>query len=217
MPEAISVSEVRRLAELLRARPQSLRALVAIAGPPGSGKSTLADALAAELNRVKPGTAAVLPMDGYHYDDIVLSERHLLTRKGSPETFDVGGLRHMLTRLRANDEAEVAVPVFDRALEIARAGARVMPQSVRTVIVEGNYLLLNRPPWAALNGLFTATVMLKVPENELRRRLMGRWRSHGLDEAASVAKVENNDLPNGRIVVAESRHPDFIFDGNTRP
>ncbi|MBL9061149.1 MAG: hypothetical protein JNL31_01195, partial [Tabrizicola sp.] len=45
-------------------------------------------------------------------------------------TFDVGGLYHTLQRMRARDEAEVAVPVFDRKIEIARAGARLIPREV---------------------------------------------------------------------------------------
>ncbi len=92
------------------------RRLVAIAGAPGSGKSTLTDNLVTHLNVTRPGVAAVLPMDGYHFDARVLVPRGLRSRKGAPETFDVVGLQHMLKRLRDDDEEEVAVPVFDRDL-----------------------------------------------------------------------------------------------------
>ena len=54
--------------------------------------------------------AALLPMDGYHFDDLHLVPAGLRPRKGAPETFDVGGLRHMLMRLRANEEDAVAAP-----------------------------------------------------------------------------------------------------------
>jgi pantothenate kinase len=84
-------------------------------------------------------------MDGYHFDDAVLNERGMRARKGAPETFDVGGLGHMLRRLKLNDEDEVAVPVFDRAIEISRAAARLISKTVSTIIVEGNYLLLDLP------------------------------------------------------------------------
>ena len=47
------------------------RYLVAIAGPPASGKSTRAEALA---DLFQPGTAAVVPMDGFHYDDGLLEK-----------------------------------------------------------------------------------------------------------------------------------------------
>ena len=84
------------------------RRLIAIVGAPGSGKSTVAEGLIAQVNAVHPGGAAILPMDGYHFDDAVLDARGLRARKGAPETFDVGGLRHMLSRLKLNDEDEIA-------------------------------------------------------------------------------------------------------------
>lgn len=190
------------------ALPRGRRALVAVAGAPGSGKSTLAEALVARLNGATPGRAAVLAMDGFHYDDAVLEARGWRARKGAPHTFDVGGLTQMLARLRAADEAEVAVPVFDRALEIARAGAAVIPQSVEVVVVEGNYLLLRDPPWGRLAGAFDIRVMLAVAEPVLAERLRARWAGYGLDPAAIAAKLEENDLPNGRTVRARSAEPD---------
>ena len=192
------------LARLLAARAGAGRSITAIAGAPGSGKSTLAERLMAGLDEVEPGTAAVLPMDGYHYDDGVLAARGLKARKGAPDTFDVGGLSHMLGRLKRNDEDEVAVPVFDRSLEISRAGARLIPRGVRHIVVEGNYLLLRTAPWAALHPLFDVTVMAAVPEAVLRDRLAARWNGYGLRPEEVTAKLEGNDLPNGRFVVANS-------------
>jgi len=187
------------------------RSIIAIVGAPGSGKSTLAERLEARLNEATPSSAAVLPMDGYHFDDNVLVARGLRTRKGAPETFDVGGLRHMLTRLKRNDEDEIAVPIFDRSLEISRAGARLIPRAVRHVIVEGNYLLLDAAPWAALHACFDTTVAAAVPEEVLRGRLTARWRGYGLHPSEVRAKVEDNDLPNGRFVVSNSIPAEFTI------
>lgn len=197
-------TDLDALARLLAARAGAGRSITAIAGAPGSGKSTLAERLAERLDAAAPGTAAVLPMDGFHYDDAVLITRGLRARKGAPDTFDVGGLLHMLGRLRRNDEDEIAVPVFDRDLEISRAGARLILRGVRHVVVEGNYLFLRMAPWAALHPLFDTTVMAAVPEDVLRHRLAARWRGYGLPPDEVNAKVDGNDLPNGRFVVANS-------------
>lgn len=199
------------LLDVLRRRGADGRSITAIAGPPGAGKSSLAETVAERLNREAPGSAAVLPMDGYHFDDRVLASRGLTARKGAPETFDVAGLLHMLRRLKKNDEVEVAVPVFDRDLEIARAGARLVARSVRHVIVEGNYLLLDRPGWRDLAALFDTTVMVGVPEPVLRQRLVGRWLGHRLPPDQIAVKVEANDLPNGRLVVSASIPAEFTF------
>ena len=204
-------TDIAGLIRTVAQRSGSGRLIVAIAGPPGGGKSTVAEDLVARLEAREPGRSAVLPMDGYHYDDRVLVARGLHHRKGAPDTFDVGGLRHMLGRLRRDDEDEVAVPVFDRDIEIARAGARVIPRGVRTIVVEGNYLLLGAAPWSSLRPAFDLTVLVSVPEAELRRRLTGRWQAYGLSPEAVAAKVEGNDLPNGRFVMANSAAPDVTL------
>ena len=197
----------------LLALAEDRRTIVAIAGPPGAGKSTFAEALKGALDAHVAGLAEILPGDGYHFDDLLLNACGWRPRKGAPHTFDVGGLRAMLARLRANEEDEIAVPVFDRTIEIARAGARVIPRSVRIVLVEGNYLLLDRPPWTTLAPLFDRTVMLHAPMEVLRARLLERW--CGLEGEALREKMEGNDLPNAALVQAESRRADYVIDATS--
>jgi pantothenate kinase len=197
------------LADLVAGADPSRRIVVAIAGAPGSGKSTLAERLVERLNAAEAGSAALLPMDGYHYDDRVLIERGLRARKGAPETFDVFGLAHMLDRLKRNEEAEIAVPVFDRDLEIARAGARIIPRRARILVVEGNYLMLAEAPWSRLRPTFDISVSVEASEETLRQRLTERWRGYNLPPAEIEAKVEGNDLPNARYVMAMSAPADF--------
>ena len=105
------------------------------------------------------------------------------------------------------------MPVFDRDLEIARSGARTVPASVRHLIVEGNYLLLKAAPWSMLHGLFDTTVMIEVTEAVLHARLLKRWEGYGFGPAEAREKAEGNDLPNGRLVMAESIDPEFIIEG----
>ena len=179
------------------------RTLTAVAGPPASGKSTLAAAVAERLGEV----GALVPMDGFHLDDRVLGPRGLLPRKGAPETFDLGGLARTLGALRAG--GEVFVPLFDRAREIAVAAAGVVPVRARHVVVEGNWLLLDRPGWREL-GPWDLTVMLRVGDDALRARLAERW-AH-LPPPASRAKIDGNDLPNAALVRDASRAADVAFD-----
>lgn len=185
------------------------RHIIAIAGAPASGKSTLAEWLVDQLNTANAGQAALLPMDGYHYDDHVLTPKGWQAQKGAPHTFDVGGLAAMLKRLRVNSEPTIAVPVFDRTIEIARAGAALIAQETRIIVVEGNYLLLNETPWQQLAEQFDQTVMVEVEEAELEQRLRERWVKLGLSEADIDRKVDDNDLPNGRLVYEKSRVPDI--------
>lgn len=199
------MTEIAHLAAtLFRKAAGRKRLMVAVAGPPGAGKSTLAEAL---LPLLPEGSAAIVPMDGFHYDNAVIEARGLLARKGAPETFDFDGLRHMLERLRRAD-AEVAAPLFDRAADLARASAVIVPAETKFVLVEGNYLLLDESPWYGLGPLFDVTVWLDVPRAELERRLVQRWLDHGHSMEEARARAIANDLPNAERVLAARRQAD---------
>ena len=219
------------------------RRLVAIAGAPGSGKSTFAAALAQSLNSASTGStrplptpaapsgeagpgparargasngiAGVLGMDGFHLDDRVLIGRGQRERKGAPYTFDTGGLAATLARLRADDGSDIAVPVFDRDLEIARAGACILQGELRLIIVEGNYLLLDDPAWRPLWRHWDLTVSLEVRREVLLQRLTRRWQSLGLPPGQVQAKLEGNDLPNAELILSRSAKADFVVIDTT--
>jgi len=190
------------------------RTLIAIAGAPGSGKSTLAEQVVALIAQEHGRLAALFPMDGYHYDDAVLNDMGRRAFKGAIDTFDAHGLRHMLLRLKQNDDDAVAVPVFDRSIEIARAGGRIISKSTEIIVCEGNYLLSRQEPWDRLKPIFDLTVFVDVDESNLRQRLRSRWESYGLAAEDIAQKVEENDLPNGRAIIAGSSEPDIRINNN---
>ena len=111
--------------------------------PPAAGKSTLAAELVTRLN-AGDEIASLVPMDGFHLDNLILQKRGLLDRKGAPETFDGIGFVRMIERL--GRDAEVVIPTFDRARDIAIAGAAVVGPQHRIAVVEGNYLCRRRLP-----------------------------------------------------------------------
>jgi pantothenate kinase len=206
MAKAVTLDDI---VHAVRSHAPARRTITALAGPPGSGKSTSADLIAEKLNQDEPDSAAVVPMDGFHYDDIVLLARGLRPRKGAPETFDCAGFAHLMARLAANTEEEIAIPVFDRSIEMSRGSARIIPNSVKYIVTEGNYLLLKREPWARLRRLFDITVFLHVDRDELRRRLLSRWQN--LSPAELTAKMEGNDMVNVETVLQESSEADFVL------
>ncbi|HET9536606.1 MAG: nucleoside triphosphate hydrolase [Mesorhizobium sp.] len=202
------MSEIATLAAtIFRRAAGARRFIVAIAGPPGAGKSTIAE----ELRTLLPEhSAIVVPMDGFHYDNAILERRGLRSRKGAPETFDFAGFEHLLKRIRAG-EPDIAIPVFDRTMELARAGAEIIATGSKFVLVEGNYLLLDEEPWSNLAPLLDLAVFLDVPRPELERRLLQRWDDHGRSEEDARAWVSSNDMPNVDRVLQRRRKADITI------
>jgi pantothenate kinase len=201
------MSEIASIAAALFKRAgKAKRFVVAIAGPPGGGKSTLS----AALHELLPaGSAEVVPMDGFHLDDAVLEKRGLRQRKGAPETFDFAGFEVLLKRIRAG-EADIAIPVFDRSMELSRAAASVISADTKFILVEGNYLLLDEQPWSRLAPLFDFSIFLDVPRAELEGRLRERWKDHGRSSADALAWIASNDMPNIERVFARRREADMV-------
>ena len=173
------------------------RRLVAVAGAPASGKSILADHLAAQL--CDAGCRSqVVPMDGFHLHNQFLVERGLLNRKGVPETFDVAGFLHLVTRL--HDDSTIYYPTFDRSRDIAIAGSGLIDEHCDTVIIEGNYLLFDAPKWRVLRAHWDVSIWLDVPMPTLRKRLVERWLAHGLSFEQAQTRAGENDLANAELV-----------------
>ncbi len=80
------------------------------------------------------------------------------------------------------------------------------------MIVEGNYLLLDRAPWVALRGLFDRTGYLDVDDAVRIERLVARHVRHGrsLDEAREF--VQTSDEANAAVVAATRSFADVLID-----
>ena len=184
------------------------RYFIALSGPPASGKSTISENIADDLSS-KGYQSNVLQMDGFHYDDKILKEKNLISKKGSPETFDVMGLANFLSRLKT--EPEVTIPIFDRSLELSRSSAVIIPKETKVIVTEGNYLLLNSKPWNILQKFFDSSIMIHCEEKILEKRLLDRWKNFNLSENEIHQKVYENDLPNGVNVIKNSLIADYYL------
>lgn len=203
------MADAPKLASLIREKSgEALRYMVAVAGAPASGKSTLAEHLRDAL--IAQGeTAIVVPMDGFHFDDAILNTRGHRARKGAPHTYDMRGFEVLLKRLKSG-EADIAIPVFDRSMELSRAAAEIVTDEAKFILVEGNYLLLKRSPWDRLKPLFDYSIFVSEPIDELEKRLIKRWLDHGFDLAYAKNWIASNDLLNIKTVIDESAAADII-------
>jgi len=197
------------LGRVRKANRTGRRRLVALTGAPASGKTIIAAELVEKLT-ASGCPAQVVPMDGFHLHNQILMEHGLLQRKGSPETFDVRGLISLVSRL--HDEPEVIFPTFDRARDIAIAGAGMIEDNCDTVIVEGNYLLYDAPLWRDLHKHWDFSIRIDVPEPILKERLIDRWLVHGLTREQAEKRAADNDLANAALIAARPLSVDVMIN-----
>jgi pantothenate kinase len=193
------------------------RFFLGVTGPPGAGKSTVAASTAAAANEARgPGFAIVAPMDGFHLSNEQLDGLGLLAVKGAPETFDVDGFVRLLEQARRDRSFTVLWPGFDRSIEQTVPGAiRIVP-ATGLVIVEGNYLLLDRPRWRDVRALLDEVWYVNAPRSVLRQRLLERALEGGRTEAEALHHVESSDLPNADLVAASKAAADRVIENGAR-
>lgn len=205
---------IARLADTLAARTPEpgRRRVLAIAGIPGSGKSTLAKALADHLNKQRPASALVYPMDGFHLPNDTLAELGLSDRKGAPQTFDAHGYIKLLTQLREAGR-RISVPIYQRGLEepvYTGMPEHAAGKDTRYIITEGNYLLLESMPWNAIGPLVDVSVYLDTPAEQAHQWIIARHVRHGKSPEAAEHWYQTNDKLNTEHIQHHSLHADHI-------
>jgi pantothenate kinase len=182
------------------------RALLGIAGAPGAGKSSLATTLAAAV----PGSI-VVPMDGFHRTTAELAARDWIAERGTPRTFDAEGYVAMLQRLRAGET--LRAPAFDRSREEPVPDAIEVAAGARLVITEGNYLLLDTPPWSQIRRLLDEIWFVEAPEQVRLDRLVARHVEFGRTPADARQRVTvGSDAANARLVAATRSRADLVVE-----
>ncbi|KAI1632667.1 P-loop containing nucleoside triphosphate hydrolase protein [Biscogniauxia mediterranea] len=200
----------------LQKTPEDQRFLIAIAGIPGSGKTTLSQILTKAINArhaaAHPGAppiAVTVPMDGFHLTRAQLSAMpdpaRAHARRGAEFTFDGAAYLALVRAVRAAPLTPIAAPSFDHAVKDPRPGDIAVAPAQRLVVFEGNYVCLDRGPWREAAALMDRRWFVDVDFAVARRRLVRRHVRAGIaaDEEEAARRADENDLVNGREIVAE--------------
>lgn len=194
------------------------RYLVFLAAPPGAGKSTLAEFLKS-LSEADPALEplTVIGMDGFHRMQADLLAHStvrggktisLVDVKGCPETFRLEDFRRAIERVKSGDA--VGWPVYDRLLHDPVENAVTV--TGRIVLLEGNYLLLDRPGWRELAALADYTLFVSAAPDFLRERLVTRRMLTGVSRADSEAFVDFSDMANARLCLEAALPADTVLE-----
>ncbi|WP_406689023.1 nucleoside/nucleotide kinase family protein [Saccharopolyspora sp. ID03-671] len=197
------ISRAKRLAD------GGQRRVLGIAGAPGAGKGTVAERVMSELG----DRAVLVPMDGFHLANAQLRRLGRAERKGAPDTFDAAGYVALLRRIREGAET-VFAPNFHREIEESFAAEIAVDPEVPLVITEGNYLLLDTPPWAPVRGLLDECWFLAPDDEQRVQRLVDRHVHYGRTPEDAAEWVQRSDERNAAIVAATRDRADLVIDGD---
>ena len=137
----------------------------------------------------------------------------LLSKKGSPETFDAYGFCEAVKSLSCANR-ESFHPAFDRKMDLAVANSILIKPETPVVVIEGNYLLMETKPWSSLLKVFSSTVFVCPTMTTIQDRLMQRWLSLGLNPDDAMLKITSNDLVNAKLIIEKSQPPDLYLNQN---
>ncbi len=154
--------------------------------------------------------ASLLPMDGFHLANAELDRLNLRRVKGSPPTYHVESFIALLGILRGESQTILA-PKYSRELHEPVADAIAISPDTKLVIVEGNYLLLDTPPWDRVKGLLDEVWYVDVPEEVCMDRVRQRHIRGGSPPELAARKIETNDRPNYRTIAATKQRADRVI------
>ncbi|UFS58199.1 nucleoside/nucleotide kinase family protein [Subtercola endophyticus] len=159
--------------------------------------------------------AVHLPMDGFHLANATLDALGRHDRKGAIDTFDGWGYLALVRRLHAERDHTVYAPGFDRRIDEPVAGEIAVAPDARLMVVEGNYLLVDEPPWSLARPLFAESWFVATPADERMRRLVTRHTRFGRTEAEARRWAESVDGANAALIEPTASGADLVIDAVT--
>lgn len=197
------------------------RVVAGLAGIPGSGKSTFA-AVVALLADMILGMRRLISagMDGWHWPNSVLDVRTtidetgtvipLRQRKGGPDSFDIETMQRAVSELQLARHP-VFLPIYDRRRHDPVADGIHVGPGTRIVLIEGNYLLSDQPPWSMVSDILTPKLFIEADPNLACERVIERHIRGGLAPADALHKYETNDRLNTDLVLATAANANYTI------
>ena len=160
-------------------------------------------------------------MDGFHYPNTYLlkhtrklpdgSAIPLMQVKGQPDTIDIGRLRKNIQALIERPEV-VSWPGYSRLAHDVVPDAYKVHASTNVVIIEGNYVLVNRGAFAGIPDMFDLRIYIDAPPPHIIATLVDRHINGGKTMEEAKDWVKRIDLPNARIAESSKANADVVVE-----
>lgn len=207
---------LKKLTQLQKKK--GMRLVVFLAATPGTGKSTLVKFLETLSNKKGLTKIQSIGIDGFHYPNSYLKTHHLsedvtkpylIDMKGAPESFDVEKLNFYLSNIQ-NDS--IIWPIYSRINHDIDFNGEQLKEDI--ILLEGNYLLLNKHPWNQLICYADFTIFIKGNNEVQRKHLIQRKQAGGASAIDAERHYENTDLKNTNLIENNSIKADLTLFSN---
>ncbi len=198
-------------------REKGKRLLILLAAPPGCGKTTLLSF----LEKLSREHGELTPIQGIGMDGFHRRQEYLLTHfterdgrwiplveiKGAPITFDLERLTAGVKKIAAGEAC--GWPAYNRLLHNPVEDALRVAGDI--VLLEGNYLLLDKDGWRDLAAYADRTVSVTADAALLRARLIDRRIKTGVARESAIRFVDFSDMPNVRLCLEKTMRADHCL------
>ncbi|KAF6176500.1 hypothetical protein GIB67_007883 [Kingdonia uniflora] len=148
------------------------------------------------------GIAIVLPMDGFylycHQLDTMENPEEAHARREAPWTFDTAQVLTFLKTVRS--QGFVYVPLFNHGVGDPVEDDTFMNLQHKVVIVEGNYVLLEKGARKEVSSVFNEKWFIEVGINKVMERVGKRHISTGKPPDVAKWRIKYNDQPNAKLI-----------------
>jgi type I pantothenate kinase len=150
--------------------------VIGIAGSVAVGKSTFARILQALLAQWPDHPKVdLITTDGFLFPNAVLTERHLMNRKGFPESYDARELLRVLRQIKSGDDT-VDAPVYSHVVYDIVEGERILINRPDIVIIEGlNVLQTANDATEFVSDYFDFSIYVDADEADIEQWYVDRF------------------------------------------
>ena len=150
--------------------------IIGVSGSVAVGKSTTARLLKIMLERAYPQyKVSQMTTDGFLYPSKILKERHLMNKKGFPETYDMGKLLKFLGDVKTKG-GRIKYPLYSHNIYDIIPGKYEETDNPDILIVEGiNVLQLPQNEQIYVSDFFDFSIYIDAEVNDIEEWFLNRF------------------------------------------